>query len=88
MVVPDDVELKLMLGAIKSMSESFHVYQKTIRKIWQRALKSFNNPDIESFTSSPKKKETPVNSSYARLVSVYFHVSRNIVWMNPQLSTI
>jgi hypothetical protein len=37
MVVPGDVELKLMLGVIKSVSESFHVDRKTIRKIWQRA---------------------------------------------------
>jgi hypothetical protein len=33
MVVPGDVELKLMFGAIKSVSETFHVDQKTIRKV-------------------------------------------------------
>jgi hypothetical protein len=47
MYVPGDVELKL----------SFHVDQKTIRrKFWQLALANFNNPDIESFISLPKKK--------------------------------
>ena len=56
MVVPGDVELKLMLGAIKSVSETFHVDRKTIRRIWQRALANFNNPDIKSLISSPKKK--------------------------------
>jgi hypothetical protein len=49
MFVPGDVELKLTLGAIKSVSE-------TIRKILKRALANFNNPDIKSFISSPKKK--------------------------------
>jgi hypothetical protein len=55
MVVPGDVEFKLMLGAIKSVSETFHVYRKTIRKVWQRALANFHNPDIKSLISSPKK---------------------------------
>jgi hypothetical protein len=55
-VVPGDVELKLMLGAIKSVSETFHVDRKTIRKIWQHALVNFNNPDIKRLISSPKKK--------------------------------
>ena len=56
MVVPGDVELKLMLSPIKSVSETFHVDRKTIRKIWQHALANFNNPDIKSVISSPKKK--------------------------------
>ena len=57
MVVPGHhVELKWMLGVIKSVSETFHVDQKTITKIWQRALANFNNPDIASLISSPKKK--------------------------------
>jgi hypothetical protein len=30
MVVPGDVELKLMLGTIKSVSESFHVDKKQL----------------------------------------------------------
>ena len=55
-VLPGDVELKLMLGVIKSVSETFHVDQKTIRKIWQHALVNFNNPDIKRLISSPKKK--------------------------------
>jgi hypothetical protein len=60
MVVPGDVELKLMLGAIKSESETFHVDRKTIRKVWQRALANFNNPDIKSLLFSPKKKGNSV----------------------------
>ena len=56
MVVPGDVEFKLMLGAIKSVSETFHVDRKIIRKIWRPALANFNNPDIKSLISSPKKK--------------------------------
>ena len=55
-VLPGDVELKMMLGAIKSVSETLHVDQKTIRKMWQRAHANFNNPDIKSVISSPKKK--------------------------------
>jgi hypothetical protein len=55
MVVAGDVELKLMLGAIKSVSVSFHVDRKTIRKIWQRTLANLNNLDIQSLISSPKK---------------------------------
>jgi hypothetical protein len=54
MVVHGDVELKLMVGAIKSVSESFHVDQKIVRH--QQALVNFNNPDIKSLISSPKKK--------------------------------
>jgi hypothetical protein len=46
-----------MLGAIKSVSEIFHVDQKTIRKIWLRALANFNNPDITSLISLSKKEE-------------------------------
>jgi hypothetical protein len=38
------------------VSETFHVDRKTIRKVWQRALPNFNNPDIKSRISSPKKK--------------------------------
>jgi hypothetical protein len=32
------------------------VDQKTIRSNWQRTLANFNNPDIKSLISSPKKK--------------------------------
>ena len=60
MVVPCDVELKLMLGAIKSVSETFHVDRKIIRKIWRPALANFNNPALKSLTFSQKKKEIPV----------------------------
>jgi hypothetical protein len=62
MLAPGNVELKLVLGTIKSMSELLHVDQKTIRKIWyrkkiwHRMLANFNNPDIKSFISSPKNK--------------------------------
>ena len=55
MVVPGDAELKLVLGAIKSVSDTYHVDRKTIRKIWQRAVEFFLI-QIKSFISSPKKK--------------------------------
>jgi hypothetical protein len=57
MVVPGDVELKLTLGAMKSVTESIQLDPQTIRKISQRALKNFNNADIESSIFSQKKKE-------------------------------
>ena len=41
MVVPGNAELKLVLGAIKSVSDTYHVDRKTIRKIWQRAVEMF-----------------------------------------------
>ena len=56
MVVPGDAELKLVLGAIKSVSDTYHVDQKTIRRIWQRAVANFFNPDIRSLVSSPNIK--------------------------------
>ena len=57
MVVPGDVELKLMLGAIKSVSETFHVDQKTIRKIWQRACERQQSryEDLNIFTKERRK---------------------------------
>ena len=56
MVVPGDAELKLVLGAIKSVSDTYHVDRKTIRRIWQRAVANFFNPDIRSLVSSPNIK--------------------------------
>ena len=56
MVVPGDPELKLVVGAIKSLSDTYHVDRKTIRNIWQRAVANFFDPNIKSLISSPKKK--------------------------------
>jgi hypothetical protein len=72
-VLPGDVELKMMLGAIKPVSETFHVDWKTIRRMWQRALSNFNNPDIKSVISSPKKK-IPVllNSGFVKTFVMLF----------------
>jgi hypothetical protein len=78
MVVPGDVELKLTLCAMKSVTESFHVDQKTIRKIWQRTLTKFNNADIKSFVSSRKKKGNAGRFFVCLLSICIFHLSRNI----------
>jgi hypothetical protein len=56
MVAPGDAELKLVLGAIKSVSDTYHVDRKTIRKIWQHAVANFFDPNTQSLVSSPKIK--------------------------------
>ena len=74
MVVPGDVELKLMLGAIKSMSETFHVDQKTIRKIWQPTLANFQQSRYKERDTFTQKKEIPVvlNSGFVKTFVMLF----------------
>jgi len=55
-IQPDDAAMKLGRGAITAAADAFHVSRITIRKIWQRALANFRNPNIRSFISSPCKK--------------------------------
>jgi hypothetical protein len=50
--VPGDAELKLVSGAIKSVSDTYHVIQKTIRKIWQSLVSS---PKIQGNSGRPQK---------------------------------
>ena len=45
-VKPGDPEMKLARGAIKSCADAYGVDRSTIRKVWQRALANYLNPDI------------------------------------------
>ncbi len=38
------------------MGHEFHMCNKTIRRVWARAIQNFENPDIRQFRSSPLKK--------------------------------
>ena len=55
-VKPGDPEMKLARGAIKSCADAYGVDRSTIRKVWQRALANYLNPDIRAFRSSPQRK--------------------------------
>jgi hypothetical protein len=55
-VKPGDPEMKLARGAIKSCADAYGVDHSTIRKVWQRALANYLNPDIRAFRSSPQRK--------------------------------
>jgi hypothetical protein len=55
-IKPDDPDLKLGRGVITATANSYHVSRITIRKVWQRALANYRNPNIRSFMSSPQKK--------------------------------
>jgi hypothetical protein len=57
MVVPGDVKLILMLGAILSVSESFHVDQKTIGDLAACACKLEQSrfPELDVFTKEKRK---------------------------------
>jgi hypothetical protein len=80
-VKPGDAEMNLQRGAIKSCADTYNVNRFTIRKVWQRALENFRNPDIRAFISSPQKKAEMVDHSsgfattFAKL-STTFHSIR------------
>ena len=55
-VKPGDPEMKLARGVIKSCADAYGVNRFTIRKVWQRALENYRNPNIQAFISSPQRK--------------------------------
>lgn len=55
-VKPDDPDMKLPRGAIKSCADTHNVTRWTINRIWERALANYRNPNIRAFRSSPEKK--------------------------------
>ena len=55
-IKPDDPEMKLERGAIKSAAEVYHVDRLTIRRIWQRALANYHDPNVRAFVASPQRK--------------------------------
>ena len=54
-VRPDDPDMKLPYGAIKSCADTHNVTRWTIKRIWERALANHRNPHIRAFISSPEK---------------------------------
>ena len=54
-VKPDDPDMKLPRGAIKSSADTHNVTRWTINRIWERALANYRNPNIRAFRSSPQK---------------------------------
>lgn len=55
-VTPGDNNFKLVRGVVNDCANTYGVNRFTIRKIWQRALANYANPNIRAFISSPRKK--------------------------------
>jgi hypothetical protein len=55
-VKPGDPDMKLLRGVIQSCADAYRVNRFTIRKVWQRALANYHNPNIQAFISSPQRK--------------------------------
>ena len=60
-VKPGDPEMKLACGVIKSCADAYDVKRFTIRKVWQRVLKNYRNPNIQAFISSSQEKADVVD---------------------------
>jgi hypothetical protein len=43
-------------GTLTAVAQDFHVCQKTIRRIWKRAVANFHDPDIRQYRASPQKR--------------------------------
>ena len=52
----NSVDGKFARGALTAVGHEFHVCNKTIRRVWARALQNFQDPNIRQFRSSPLKK--------------------------------
>jgi hypothetical protein len=50
------VDGKFLRGTQSAVALDFHVSQRTIRRVWARALQNFENPNIRQYRSSPQKK--------------------------------
>ena len=55
-VKPGDADMNLQRGAIKSCVHTYDGNRLTIRKMWQRALANFRNPNTRACISSCPKK--------------------------------
>ena len=51
-----DLVGKLRYGALSEIARTFHVHPRTIKRIWERALQSYQNPEVRAFRCSPRKK--------------------------------
>jgi hypothetical protein len=52
----NSVDGKFARGILTAVGHEFHVCNKTIRRVWARAIQNFGDPDIRQFRSSPLKK--------------------------------
>ena len=47
--------MKFQKGVLTTVASEFCVSHNTIRRIWKRAVESFNDPDVKQFRASPQK---------------------------------
>jgi len=52
----EDGEFRLARGALSTVSKNFDVAKSTVHRLWKRAVKNRNNPQVHAYRATPQKK--------------------------------